>query len=332
VTFAAPYLLFSLAAVPLAAIGYWILEGRRASRAAPWSRRAMLPNIVRRPARRLRHVPIALFLVGLTFLLVGFARPERVFQNALPQAPTVVLAFDVSGSMAATDVAPSRIRAARSVALQFLHELPSRYRVAVITFGDKVQLTAAPTFDRALVIAKVPKAVTPLAGTGIGDGISHSVAVIIDAAGQNGRGNLVRPGAILVLSDGGQTAGGTTPQEAAVSALVDYIPVDTIAFGTSKGTVTQPVKLNDLETSAVFPVPVQPGTLQSVSQATGGTFFEGEDVAASPSALKVVYRNLHSNTARGHRTHELNEAATAAALAFILAGLALSGLWFGRVA
>jgi Ca-activated chloride channel family protein len=332
VTFAAPELLFSLLAVPLAAIGYWILERRRTRRSDPWSRRAMLPNIVRRPERRLSHLPLALFLIGLAFLLVGFARPERVFHNALPQAPTVVLAVDVSGSMDAADAVPTRLQAARSVALQFLHELPSRYRVAVITFGNKVQLVVPPTFNRGTVISKLPKHVTPLAGTGIGDGISHSVSVIIDAAGQNGRGNLVRPGAILVLSDGGQTAGGTTPQEAAVSALVDYIPVDTVAFGTSRGTVTQPVKLNDLETSAVYPVPVQPLTLQSVSQQTGGTFFEGDAVAADPTLLKTVYSNLHTTTARGHRTHELNEAATGVALAFILAGLALSGLWFGRVA
>jgi Ca-activated chloride channel family protein len=332
VTFASPYLLFGLLAVPLAAIGYRILEGRRARRAAPWSRQAMLPNIVRRPRRRLSHVPEALFLIGLTFLLVGFARPQRVFNNAQPQPPTIVLAVDVSGSMAATDVAPSRIRAARSVAVQFLHELPSKYRVALLTFGTKVQLVVPPTTNRASVLTKLPNAVTPLAATGIGDAVSHSIAVIIDAAGLNGRGRLFRPGAVLVLSDGGQTAGGTTPQEAAVSALVDYIPVDTVAFGTSKGIVTQPVKLNDLETSAVFPVPVQPTTLETLSQQTGGAFFEGVDVAASPGAMKSVYRNLHSNTATGHRTHELDTDATAVALIFILAGLGLSGFWFGRVA
>jgi Ca-activated chloride channel family protein len=331
-TFASPYLLFGLFAVPLAAIGYWILDRRRVLRSAPWSRRAMLPNIVRRPSRRLSHVPIALFLIGLTLLLVGFARPERVFNNALPQAPTIVLAFDVSGSMAATDAAPSRIRAARSVAIQFLHELPSKYRVAVLTFGDKVQLVVPPTFDRTAVLTKLPGAVTPLAGTGIGDAISHSIAVIIDAAGLNGRGRIFRPGAVLLLSDGGQTAGGTTPQEAAVSALVDYIPVDTVAFGTPKGTVTQPVKLNDLELSAVFPVPVDPTTLQTLAQQTGGTFFEGSAVAAAPAQMKTVYRNLHSNIASGHRTHALDTPATGVALAFILAGLALSGLWFGRVA
>ncbi len=331
-TFASPDLLFGLIAVPLAALGYWILNRRRRRRSAPWSRQAMLPNIVRQPASRLRHVPIALFLVGLTFLLVGFARPERVFANARPQAPTIVLAVDVSGSMDAADVAPTRLRAARSVAAQFLHELPSRYRVALITFGNKVQLVVPPTFDHTSAIGKLPSHVTPLAGTGIGDAISHSIAVIIDAAQQNGRGHLYRPGAVLLLSDGGQTAGGTTPQEAAVSALVDYIPVDTVAFGTSKGVVTQPVKLNDLETSAVFPVPVAPATLATLAQQTGGTFFQGSAVAESPTQLKAVYKNLHSNTASGRRTHALDTAATGVALAFILAGLALSGLWFGRVA
>jgi Ca-activated chloride channel family protein len=332
VTFASPYLLFGLVAVPLAAIGYWIINRRRARRSAPWSRQAMLPNIVRRPSRRLTHVPFALFLIGLTFLLVGFARPERVFDNALPQPPTIVIAMDVSGSMDAADVAPTRIRAARDVAAAFVHRVPSKYRIALVTFGSKVQLLVAPTLNHGSVIAKLPRAVTPRSATGIGDAVSHSVAVIVNAAGKTGRSGLYRPGAILLLSDGGQTAGGTTPQEAAVSALVDYIPVDTIVFGTPKGNVTQPVKLNDLVTSAQFPVPVQPVTLQTMSQQTNGTFFEGADVAASPDALKVVYKNLHSNTARGHRTHALNQIATLVAFVFVLAGLGLSGLWFGRVA
>ena len=277
--------------------------------------------------------PSALFLIGLTFLLVGFARPQRVFNNALPQAPddrarVRRLRLDGGGRRPAEPDPGGPSRGGPSSCTK----LPSKYRIALITFGSKVQLLVPPTFNHGQVLAKLPKTVTPRAATGIGDAISHSVAVIVNAAGLTGRGGLYRPGAILLLSDGGQTAGGTTPQEAAVSALVDYIPVDTVAFGTAKGSVTQPVKLNDLETSAQFPVPVDPVTLRTVSQQTNGTFFEGTDVAQSPDALKVIYKNLHSNTARGHRTHELNGDATAAALVFILAGLALSGLWFGRVA
>jgi Ca-activated chloride channel family protein len=331
VTFAAPYLLIALLAVPAAAAGYWALEGRRAKRSNPWARRAMLPNIVRRPSRGLGYLPLALFLLGLTFLLVGFARPQRVLVSTQRQAPTIVLAFDVSGSMAASDVAPTRIGAARKIAIQFLHTLPVKYRVAVVTFGNKVNLVVAPTFDRNSVLAKLPSSVTPRAGTGIGDAVSHSVSIIVNTARESGPGTF-RPGAVLLLSDGAQTAGGTTPQAAIVSALVDYIPVDTIVIGTPEGIVTQPIKLNDLQISAQIPVPVRPATMRTIAQQTGGTFFDAASLAQSAAPLARVYENLHSHTSQRRKTRELNVAATALALLFIVAGLLFSGLRLGRLA
>ncbi len=330
-SFAAPYLLIALAAVPAAAVGYWLLESRRAQRSEPWSRRAMLPNIARQPSRRLRLIPIALFLLGLTFLLVGFARPQRVVVSSHRQAPTIVLAFDVSGSMAATDVQPSRIAAARSAAIQLLRKLPPQDRVAVVTFGSKVTLVVAPTFDRTTVFAKLPTAVTPRAGTGIGDAVSHCVSIVVNAARESGPGGS-RPGAVVLLSDGGQNAGGTTPQAAIVSALVDYVPVDAIAIGTPNGIVAQEVKLNDLQISAEIPVPVQPATLRTIAQQTGGSFFDAASLEQSPGSLSTIYANLHAQTSHDRTTRALNVAATGVALVFILGGLLFSGLGLGRVA
>jgi Ca-activated chloride channel family protein len=332
VTFAEPHLLFGLLAVPLAAFAYWVLERRRARRSAAWSRQAMLPNIVLRSPRRLGYVPASLLLVGLTLLLVGFARPEQVLGSVRQSAATVVLTFDVSGSMATHDVRPTRIRAARHLAIQFLDELPSKYRVAVVTFANNPRLVVAPTLDRKSVIAKLPTAATPRGGTAIGDAIGYAVAVIVAAAGQTGPGSLYRPGAVLLLSDGGQNAGGTTPEEAAVSALVDYIPVDAIAIGTPKATVTQPVKVGGQLFSNQIPVPVDPTTLEQVSRQTGGTFFKGSSLTQSAAPLRKVYENLRSYTTAGRRTHPLSAPAAAVALAFMLAGIVLSGLWFGRVA
>jgi Ca-activated chloride channel homolog len=331
-TFAMPYLLFSLLVVPLAAVGYRILEGRRARRSAAWAKPAMLPNIVRRPSQRLGRLPGVLFLLGLTFLLVGFARPQRVLDGADGAAPTVVLTFDVSGSMAADDVHPTRIRLARSVAIQFLHELPSTYRVAVVTFGGKARLLVPPTFDRERVLAGLPTAVTPRSATAIGDAVSASVAVIGTASGHDQPGGLSRPGAVLLLSDGSQTAAGTTPAEAAVAAVADYVPVDTIAVGTGAGTVTQRSNTGRRQTSTQIAVPVQPITLRALSRQTGGLFFEAASVARTPSALSGVYEGLRSHTSPTGRTHELSTAAAAVALGFILAGVVLSGLWFGQVA
>ena len=327
-TFAAPYLLFGLLAVPLAAFGFVVLERRRAARAQAWSKTPMLPNIVKRPSPRLRYIPAGLFLIGLTFLLVGFARPQRIL-NSVHAGATVVLTFDVSGSMASTDVQPTRIMAARNAAVEFLNELPSKYQVAVVSFADRVNLLVAPTFDRAKVIRNLPTEVTPLGGTAIGDAVNGSVAVAVRAVGKSHPGNPHPPAAILLISDGAQTAQGTKPQDAAAKARQAGIPVDTISVGTANGQVTQqiPLKGGQKETKK-SPVPVDPTTLQIVSHLTGGTFFK----AGSASQLTQVYRNLGSHTARAHSTRELSAAATGVALAFILAGVVLSALWFRRLA
>jgi Ca-activated chloride channel family protein len=325
-TFASPYLLVGLVAIPLAIAGYLVLERRRARRSAPWARRPMLPNAVRRPPRRLAHVPAALYLVGLALLLVGFARPQRVLGTITPQPPTVVVAMDVSGSMAATDVRPTRLLAARHTAIRFLRALPAQYRVALVTFGNVVRVEVPPTRSRDAVIARLPRTITPRAGTAIGDAVSRSVAVIVDAAGGAGSG-LRRPGAILVLSDGRQNAGGTTVANAAVTALVDYIPVDTVAVGTRSGSVTQSIKLNDLVSTVQLQVPVRPATLRAISSQTGGRSFDEQTPA---SALVRPFVGLQQTSARTHRTQELSAAAGGVALVAMLAGFVVSGAWFGR--
>jgi Ca-activated chloride channel homolog len=331
VTFAAPELLLALIAVPLAAIGYGVLERRRARRAAVWSASALLPNIVRRPRGGLSHVSVALFLLAMAFLLIGLARPQRVLGIETRDPPTIVLTFDVSGSMASRDVSPSRIGAARNIAIEFLKELPTKFRVAVMTFGNQVRLVVPSTLDRARAISKIPAAVTPLSATGIGDGISHAVAEAVAAAGQNRRGALSRPGAVLLFSDGEQTAAGTTPGDATVIAHVNGVPVDTVAMGTRKGTVTQPIRIGGKE-KQTYPVPVQRTALRMIAKGSGGTAFDGISVAQSPTPLSSVYAGLNSYSTAGRRSSELSAAVTAVALILLLAGIVVSGLWFGRVA
>ena len=326
-TFASPYLLVALVAIAFAIGGYVVLERRRGRRSAPWARRPMLPNAVRRPPRRLAHLPAALYLVGLALLLVGFARPQRELGTITPQPPTVVVAIDVSGSMAATDVKPTRLLAARQTATRFLRALPSGYRVALVTFGNVVRVEVPPTSSRSAVSARLPKTITPRAGTAIGDAVSRSVAVIVDAAGGAGSGGLRRPGAILVLSDGRQNAGGTTIANAAVTALVDYIPVDTVAIGTRSASVTQSIKLNDLVSTVQLQVPVRPATLRSMSSQTGGRSF---DEGTPTSTLVRPFGGLQATSTRAHRKQQLSAAVGGAALVAMLAGFVVSGAWFGR--
>ena len=328
-SFGAPYLLFGLLLVPLAAFGYGVFERRRATRSAAWSRPALLPNMVRRPSRRPRYVPLAMFLLGLTFLLVGFARPQRTLDSVRTGAAAVVLTFDVSGSMAATDVRPTRIGAARNAAIRLLSELPSNYQVGLVTFADKVHLVVPPTFDRKSVIARLPTAVTPLAGTAIGDAINLSVAATVGAVGKSAPGYPHPPGAVVLISDGAQTDIGPQPQDAAQTALAAGVPVDTISVGTQNGVVVQPVNLSNGQASTeTIPVPADGTSLQQVSQVTGGTFFP----SAAGARLAKVYESLGSHTSHERTTRDLSVIAAGAAFVFMVTGIALSGLWFSRIA
>jgi Ca-activated chloride channel family protein len=330
VTFGSPSLLLLLAAVPLVATAYGMLERVRRARADLWSRPEMLPNTVRNPRRRWRFAPMLLFVIGLSCLVVGVARPERVLPAAQVEPPTIVLTFDLSSSMGAGDVRPSRIGVARSIALAFLRELPASYRVAVVTFGDTPTEVVPPTLDRAQVISSLPGSALPRTGTAIGDGVNEGVAVAAGTAGTQAS-ILDRPGAVLLFSDGGQNGGGTSPQEAAISALVDYVPVDTVAIGTLHGTVTQLDRVSGFPTRIVIPVPVDANILNTLAYQSDGHFFEAAAVERSPSALSAVYRGLQSYDLPDRAVDDLSGFSAAVGGAFVAVAVALSGLLFGRI-
>jgi Ca-activated chloride channel family protein len=333
-TFGSPYLLLTLLAVPAAAAVYWSFERQRARRAAAWSRAALLPNIVQEPSRWARHLPVALSLLGVTALLVGFARPQRTVVASHGSAATVAVVLDVSGSMAAADVAPTRIRAAHNLAALFLRELPARYLATVLTFGTKVRVVVPPTPDHASAVAHLPTAITPKAGTSLGDAIASAIAVVSSTSG----GAVSRtkyPGAVLIFSDGAQTAGGSTPFDAGDVAVVQGVPVDTVAVGTATGTVTQPLSVDGFSTSVQYPVPVDPAALASVAQLAHGSSYELDSAAQTPvlaNRLRTVYEQLGAPPRRVTRSQQLSSAFAAAALALVVAGIATSALWFGRAA
>ncbi len=337
--FASPHLLLGLIGVPVAVIAYLAIERLRAKRAQGWTRPALLPNILWRQSGRRSYLPASLFLVALTLLLVGFARPQlRAFNNTTGGAPTIVLTFDLSGSMAANDVGQSRIRAARKVAIQFLGNLPSKYMVAVMTFGDRVRLTVAPTRDRKKVIAHLPNAVTPRAGTSLGDAISASVAFLIRGVRTDEPvDRLHPPGAVVMFSDGTQTAGGTSPADATASAFVYAIPIDTISVGTPHGIVTQLLNVAGFHTPVKTSVPASPATLQQVASRTGGTFVNVTSAAelataAGKAATAYETRDLRPLARSTQKRRELSAVAGGLALLFIVGGIVSSGVWFGRLA
>ena len=153
-SFFAPALLGWLLVVPVAVAAYLWFDRRRDARAAAWAAPALLPNMVGRPPAWRRHLPVGLLLVGVALLLVGFARPNRTV-TVKRQEATVVLVLDVSGSMAARDSQPTRLAAAKAVALRYVDSLPSGYRMAVVRFSDHAAVAAAPTHDLLQVRAAI---------------------------------------------------------------------------------------------------------------------------------------------------------------------------------
>ena len=321
-SFQHPILLLVLLALP-AAIGAWLwLERRRADRAAAWSTPSLLPNMVGRAPGRRRFVPLALFLVGLTLLLVGFARPQAMLTTPREGA-TVVLAVDVSGSMGAKDVKPTRLAAADAALRQFLQDLPSKYRVSLVTFSNRPTVRVPPTYDRTLILQALPTK-AEVEGTALGDSAAAAVMVASKAVGKSKPGAPHPPAAVLLLSDGLQNTGRLRPSDAAAQARKLDVPISTISLGTPDGKVEQKIQGGYTESTAV---PVAPAQLQALAQVSGGRFFK----AASTQQLKQVYKDLGSRLATEKKKREITAWTTLGALGFILGGAVLSGVWFRRL-
>jgi Ca-activated chloride channel homolog len=322
-SFQHPILLVALVVVPAAIAGLVWLERRRAARAAGWSTPALMPNMVTGNPGGRRLVPIALFLAGLTLLLVGFARPQAKITEPREGA-TVVLAVDVSGSMAANDVKPTRLAAADAALTQFLKDLPSKYRVSLVTFSNRPTVRVPPTYDRQVVIQALPKK-AELEATDLGDGALMAIKVATKAVGKSEPGRPHPPATVLLLSDGNQNCGRCpSPQQAAAQAQKLSIPISTVSLGTPDGVVQQKIQGGYTERKAV---PTAPQQLQSLAQGSGGRFL----TAASTTQLKQVYKDLGSRLAHEKKKREITTWITMGALGFILGGALLSGLWFRRL-
>ena len=184
---------------------------------------------------------------------------------------TIVLVIDVSGSMQAKDVKPTRLAAAQKVVRDFMKRLPERFQVGVVSFSETAEVAAPATADRQLAIDAIDY-LYPQRGTAIGDGLARGVEVA--RAAEAGRTGQKRPAAILLLSDGSQTEGVLLPQEGAARAKSFKIPVYTIALGTPEGVV----EFNRFGASRIIPVPPDKPTLRQIAAMTGGRFYEAESV------------------------------------------------------
>jgi Ca-activated chloride channel homolog len=346
--FLAPELLLGLLLIPLA-IGFYVWAQRRRTRyAVRFTNLDLLANIAtKRPAWR-RHLPPMLYLGAIAALLIGLARPTMVV--AVPrQDASVILAMDVSGSMRATDVSPTRLDAAKAAALSFIDQLPDDVRVGVVSFASQPTTLVDPTTDR----ERLRSAIDSLAardGTAMGDALMQvlDVAERIEADdaetpdattapdATGGPGVSADPGvptdqpsgqplvAAILLSDGANSVGETEPLTAADRAARLGVPIYTIALGTADGTVQVRDEFGQMVT---LDVPPDTDTLQKIADTTGATAFD----APTAQDLASVYDNLESRVGYTDERQEVTFALVAAGLLLVVAGAAISAVWFGRL-
>ncbi|GGC58649.1 VWA domain-containing protein [Hoyosella rhizosphaerae] len=283
--FTSPWWLAFLIIVACLVGGYVVAQRLRQRNVLRFTNLAMLDKIAPRRPRAERHVPAVLLLVGLALLTIALASPTKEQREPRDRA-TVVLAIDVSLSMEATDVLPSRLIAAQEAAISFAEGLPRGLNLGLVSYAGTASVLVPPTTDRAPVVRAIEQ-LELAERTATGEAIFTSLQAIDALAaiipGEEGP----PPAHIVLLSDGKQTVpadmdaprGGFT---AARLAADRDIPISTIAFGTMLGTVA-------IE-GQVIDVPVDEPSMQEIASITDGNFY----AAATQAELEAVYENLES--------------------------------------
>lgn len=318
-SFHSPYVLIALVAVPALAALYTRRERLRERAAAVFANPALLPNIVDRAPGARRHLPFAILLVALAALIVGVARPHATV-NVKREDATVVLVVDVSRSMEATDVPPSRLDAARGAAAHFADEVPARFRLALVSFGSRAAVTLPPTADRQL-FRQALGTLRPGQGTALGDAVALAVRI-----GQRERDvdGHVPPESVLVISDGAAQGGVVSPAKAAARARAAHVPISSIVLGTPEGVVQATLQGRYRVT---IQVPPRPDTLRALARETGGEFY----TAPTDARLADVYTRLASHLGNRKTSRELSDLFGGGAIALLLVGGTLSATWFRRL-
>jgi Ca-activated chloride channel family protein len=314
VSFLSGYRLWLLLGLVGLVVAYVLLQGRRKRYAVRFTNLALLDTVApRRPGWR-RHVPATAFLLALGLMVTAFAQPARSVKVPRERA-TIVMAVDVSLSMEATDIEPTRIVAAQAAAADFVDLVPSRLNLGLVVFSGVAQVMVSPTTDHELVKRNLENLVLG-PRTAIGEAVFASLAAI--ASVPTAPGQTPPPARIVLMSDG-ETTVGRSNDVAAAAAVEANVPVSTIAFGTDNGFVS--VEGRNI------PVPVNREALRALADATHGSAFE----AASAKELRQVYEDIGSSV--GYRTEkrEITSWFVGLGLFFALAAAASSLVWFSRL-
>lgn len=332
-TFIWPWLLLTLLLVPLLVWGYVRLARRRRTAVAALGPLGFPQNQAGQRPGWQRHAPFALFMVGLTILLFSLSRPELPI--SLPRIEgTVILAFDVSNSMLADDLEPSRLEAAKAAAREFVAAQPSAIRIGVVAFGNAGLIVQAPTNVQGDILAAIDR-ISPQGGTSLGQGIFTSLSAIAGEPLVVDEELLVEdvfpedlppiqiddyPSAVIVLLTDGENLSAPDPLAVAQLAANAGVRVYPVGIGSEEGAV--------VEVDGFFVVTrLDEALLQQIANVTNGRYYQ----AADEDTLQEIYRNIDLHlTIRGEQM-EITSLLAGLSAFFLLIGGGLSLAWFGRV-
>lgn len=334
-TFTWPAMLALLVAIPAGAWLYRTLEHRRRQRLGALSGLGLGEVDARRRSRLRTRIPPVLFLLGLAVMTVALARPQATL--ALPQQEgIVILAFDVSGSMAATDLAPTRMAAAKAAATDFVQRQPSSVAIGVVAFSDAGLAVQAPTNDQATVLAAINR-LAPQRGTSLGQGMLASLnAIAVAEAGASvdyytnrSPGPSPSPSpvpagshtsAVVVLLTDGENNEAPDPTTAAGTAADQGIRIDTVGIGSPGGAT---LDLNGFRVHTQL----NEALLQQVAQVTGGTYYSAD---SAPDLLSI-YDSLDPRLLIKPQMIEVTGILAGVSLLLLTAGGVTSLAWLGRL-
>jgi Ca-activated chloride channel homolog len=330
-------LLWLLTLIPVLIVVYILLQKRRQKYALRYASLSLVKEALGKGPQFRRHIPPILFLIGLAILITGMARPVAIV--TLPsQQGTVILTIDTSGSMAATDLKPSRIEAAKASALLFVEKQAKNVRIGVVSFAGSAFVVQAPTIDRAAVIAAINRLQTTR-NTAIGSGILTSLQAIfeepgakptttpsdpLDSSADEDENTGKRPekfaaAAIILLSDGVSNTG-PPPLDIIEQAVNQGVRIYTVGVGSVEGTI---LKVEGMS----LRVKLDEEVLGRIARETGGEYFQ----AGTEQDLSKIYENLGTQLVFKAEQTEITAIFVAIAGVFLLLSAALSMLWFHRI-
>jgi Ca-activated chloride channel family protein len=331
-----PIMLVTLLLVPLFVVLYTRLQRRRRRFAASFGSLGLVQSgtTQRKGPGARRHIPPVLFLVGLTILLIALARPQTVV--SLPRVEgTVILTFDVSGSMAADDMKPTRMEAAKAAARDFVQRQPRSVQIGVVAFSDSGLAVQAPTNDQEAILSAINR-LAPARGTSLGQGILASLNTIAAAAEQAPHlySNLTptpmltpvpvpkatdTPAVIVLLTDG-ENNENPNPLSAAQAAAERGVRIYTVGIGSAAGT-TLHVEGFTVHTQ------LDEATLQQIAQMTEGAYYSAEN----QQDLQTIYDNLDLHLVIKPEKTEVTALFAGVGVFVLLIGGICSLLWFSRL-